>query len=151
MSDARREKIELTCAALIFNGRKLLLIKRTKEPWAGLWHFPGGHVDFGELPQESVVRELKEEAGLDVEIVGGGRSDSKGEFRVLKKPLGLFYYTVRDHHHMSFLFHCKAKQKRIRQSRKWAHEGVVAWVNPSNVETTPYVRKVLKSIMNKEK
>lgn len=46
--------------------RGLLLIKRANEPARGQWSVPGGRVEPGETDTEAVVRELREETGLDV-------------------------------------------------------------------------------------
>ena len=47
-------------------GLELLMIKRGKEPqeWEGMWAFPGGFVDYGEDPEDAVIRELLEETGV---------------------------------------------------------------------------------------
>ena len=42
-----------------------MLITRKKEPFHGCYAFPGGHIDYGEDPVESCIRELKEECGID--------------------------------------------------------------------------------------
>ncbi len=47
---------------------KLLLGKRNIEPGRGLWNFCGGYVDLGETVQEAAIREVKEEANLDVQL-----------------------------------------------------------------------------------
>lgn len=47
---------------------KVLLVKRRFEPWRGLWQMPAGFVEWDEKPQETAVKEAKEETGLDVEI-----------------------------------------------------------------------------------
>jgi 8-oxo-dGTP diphosphatase len=46
---------------------RLLLIKRGHEPGAGLWSLPGGRVEPGETDAEALVREMREETGLEVE------------------------------------------------------------------------------------
>lgn len=45
---------------------RLLLIRRGHEPGAGLWSLPGGRVEPGETDKMAVIRELREETGLDV-------------------------------------------------------------------------------------
>ncbi|WP_344858961.1 NUDIX hydrolase [Amycolatopsis ultiminotia] len=45
---------------------RLLLIQRGHDPGKGLWSLPGGRVEPGETDSEAVVRELREETGLDV-------------------------------------------------------------------------------------
>ena len=44
--------------------RKILLIRRKHEPFAGKWAFPGGFMDMDETPEEAIVRELEEETHL---------------------------------------------------------------------------------------
>jgi len=55
--------------ALILKGGKLLLIKRGAQPGQGKWSIPGGLVELGENVQDAMIREVKEEVGLDVEAV----------------------------------------------------------------------------------
>lgn len=57
-------------SAVIFrrDGR-VLLIRRGRPPRAGTWSLPGGHVEDGETPEETVVREVREETGLVVSVV----------------------------------------------------------------------------------
>ena len=59
-----------TAAAIIeFPNNKVLLIKRGTPVFRGYWALPGGKVDDGETVEEAMVREIKEETGLIVEIV----------------------------------------------------------------------------------
>lgn len=58
---------------LIFNDKKeVLLIRRAGEVRneAGWWSKPGGGVKFGETAEKAMIREMKEELGIEVEIVG---------------------------------------------------------------------------------
>jgi 8-oxo-dGTP diphosphatase len=48
---------------------RVLLARRAIEPRLGHWDLPGGFVDEGEVPEDAVRRELREETGLDVEPV----------------------------------------------------------------------------------
>ena len=59
-----------TAAAIIpYSPDEILLIKRRTVPFSGYWALPGGRVDSGETVEQTIVREVKEETGLDVAIV----------------------------------------------------------------------------------
>ncbi|KRD81753.1 NUDIX hydrolase [Bacillus sp. Root147] len=56
-------------AAIIKDENRLLIAKRhSKDPLGGKWEFPGGKIEPGETPQECLVREIKEELGVEVKI-----------------------------------------------------------------------------------
>ena len=52
------------CALVDTDGRVLLAQRPAGKPMAGLWEFPGGKVDAGERPEQTLIRELKEELGI---------------------------------------------------------------------------------------
>ena len=59
-----------TSTAIIpFNQNSILLIKRNTIPFKGFWALPGGRMDPNETIKQTIVREVKEETGLDVVIV----------------------------------------------------------------------------------
>jgi len=59
-----------TATAIIpFPPDKILLIKRKTVPFKGYWALPGGRVDPGETVEQTIVREVKEETGLDVTVI----------------------------------------------------------------------------------
>lgn len=58
----------LVVGAIVMDGGRLLLVKRSREPEAGRWTFPGGRVETGETMREALVREVQEECGLDIEV-----------------------------------------------------------------------------------
>ena len=65
------EKYRVVTNAIITNRGKILIGKKEEKeghPISGEWHFPGGHVDGGEEPEEALKREVKEETDLDVEV-----------------------------------------------------------------------------------
>jgi 8-oxo-dGTP diphosphatase len=64
-------RIVLGVAAVIWNDQGcVLLIRRAKEPRKGQWSLPGGKLEFGETLTEGLLREVREETGLEVEILG---------------------------------------------------------------------------------
>lgn len=57
-------------AAIVSHGRVLAARRTSPADLAGGWEFPGGKVDVGETPQQACVREVREELGCEVRVVG---------------------------------------------------------------------------------
>jgi 8-oxo-dGTP diphosphatase len=60
---------QIGSAVLVGHGGKFLLGERSKQNYNGYWVIPGGRPEFGETLEQAGIREMKEETGLDVEIV----------------------------------------------------------------------------------
>jgi ADP-ribose pyrophosphatase YjhB (NUDIX family) len=56
--------------AVVFHGRRVLLVRRGGPPAAGKWSVPGGLVELGETTEEAARREVREECGCAVRLVG---------------------------------------------------------------------------------
>jgi 8-oxo-dGTP diphosphatase len=83
----RTEIAEITVLCLISDGDKVLFQNRIKEDWKG-YTLPGGHVEPGESFVDAVIREMKEETGLDIKnprlagvkqfpIIDGGKENGR--------------------------------------------------------------------------
>lgn len=83
----------LAALGVVAQGGEVLLVRRRSEPDAGLWGFPGGHVDLGETVGEAACREIREEttlhtrpgpilAGLDI-ITRDGNGDIAYHFHLV--------------------------------------------------------------------
>lgn len=82
---------------LILKDNKILLIKKANGPYKDKLDLPGGTIEFSERPNETLIRELKEEVGIDVTNFSLFDSDSvliewehKGELQQIHH-IGIFY------------------------------------------------------------
>ena len=94
----------LTVDGLVLNfQRKILLLKRKIYPFKNSWVLPGGFVEYGERVEEAIVREIKEETGLQTKI---------------KKFLGVYSDPQRDPraHHISLAYLLKIEKGKIRKN-----------------------------------
>lgn len=59
-----------TTSIILPKDGKVLLLKRAHEPFKGQWVLPGGYVEHDEDPKTTIIRETKEETGLDIAVLG---------------------------------------------------------------------------------
>ncbi|GAA0339425.1 NUDIX hydrolase [Bacillus carboniphilus] len=65
-----QDGIVLVASVSIFGNDKVLIIKENKPTALDKWNFPSGHIEYGEDILYSARREVKEETGLDVKLIG---------------------------------------------------------------------------------
>lgn len=84
-----------SCNAIIIvdDKKRILLVKRAMDPAKGLWDLPGGFMDIGETAEGSVVREAKEELGVDVD-----------ELKYLFSGYDRYEYKGLNYHTLGFVF-----------------------------------------------
>jgi 8-oxo-dGTP pyrophosphatase MutT (NUDIX family) len=86
----------------------------------GKWLPPGGHVDRDELPHEAALREVREETGLDVDLVAEREDIASGTVESLPRPqhLQLADVNVFDdavgHQHVDMVYYARASSREIR-------------------------------------
>ena len=82
------EDPKLVAGVLALKDGKLLLIQRGNEPKRGLWSFPTGYIDVGDTPEETAIREAKEEANVDVQL-----NRLLGVYSDIRRTVVLIIYT----------------------------------------------------------
>ena len=115
-------KIVLVSAVALIDadGRVLLAQRPEGKSMAGLWEFPGGKVEAGETPEAALIRELKEELGIDT-------------WQSCLAPLTFASHAYPGFHLLMPLFAC-----RKWQGNATPREGqTLAWVRPAALRDYP--------------
>ena len=102
------------------DGRVLLAQRPEGKCLAGLWEFPGGKVEPGETPEAALIRELKEELGIDT-------------WKSCLAPLTFASHSYDDFHLLMPLFACRRWQG-IASPREGQ---TLAWVAPNRLRDYP--------------
>ena len=115
----RTEQVELTVLCLIHKGDSYLLQDRIKNDWKG-YTLPGGHIEPGESIVEAVIREMKEETGLDI-----------------KQPrlCGVKQFPIEGGRYIVFLFETEQFEGVLNSS----DEGTMHWVNAKDLSSVNLV------------
>lgn len=63
------QEIKDVVAAMLFKDKEVLIAQRAEhDPLTGFWEFPGGKIEAGESPEESLIREMQEEFCIDITV-----------------------------------------------------------------------------------
>jgi 8-oxo-dGTP diphosphatase len=108
------------CALIDADGRVLLTRRPAGKPMQGLWEFPGGKIEAGERPEDTLIRELAEELGIAV------REDCLA-------PLTFASHAYEEFHLLMPLYVCR-RWEGIVEARE-AQE--LAWVRPARLKDYP--------------
>jgi 8-oxo-dGTP diphosphatase len=104
------------CALIDADGRVLIAQRPAGKSMAGLWEFPGGKVEPGERPEQSLIRELEEELGIVVS-------------EPCLAPLTFASHSYPDFHLLMPLYVCRRWEGTVA-----AQEGQrLAWVRPNRL------------------
>ncbi|WP_027553755.1 NUDIX hydrolase [Bradyrhizobium sp. Cp5.3] len=96
---------QLAVSAAIFRDGKVLLTRRARSPAKGFYSLPGGRVEFGESLHQALKREVDEETGLEIEIIG-----LAGWREVLPSTGGAGHYLI-----LSFAARWIAREPRLNE------------------------------------
>lgn len=116
----RKLLLVVACAMIDADGRILLAQRPEGKSLAGLWEFPGGKVEAGETPEETLVRELDEELGIATRIA-------------CLAPLTFASHTYDSFHLLMPLYVCR-RYEGIPQGREGQ---AIKWVRPQDLRSYP--------------
>jgi 8-oxo-dGTP diphosphatase len=117
---ASRLLLVAACALVDGDGRVLIGQRPQGKALAGLWEFPGGKVESGETPEGALIRELKEELGIDVN-------------KACLAPFVFASHTYEDMHLLMPLFLCRRWDGFVQP----LEHAALAWVRPEHMGEYP--------------
>jgi nucleoside triphosphatase len=128
---------EATVGALIVNEKGEVLIVRSNK-WGEKYTVPGGHIELGERAEDAIVREVKEETGLDSEVV---------ELLVLQQAI--YPKDYQKHEHYIFMdYVCKARSSDVKLDGRELQSYV--WVKPEDalkLDLEEYTRNFVREFI----
>jgi 8-oxo-dGTP diphosphatase len=120
--------------AVIFEGEKVLLVKRGREPALGQWSIPGGAVDLGETLEQALIREVFEETHLEVD----GLALVKVLERIFREPDGRVAY-----HYVLVDFLCNLRGGDLKADSDASEARFVPLQELSAYQMTPITLQVI--------
>ena len=131
------EKIDFTVEVFIVHKNKVLLRMHDKY---GIWLSIGGHIEPYEDPVEAAIREVKEEVGLDIKIIGdacgplSGKEENRN-YTYLIPPRYLGRHPVLDkHEHIAFVYFATSESDVIAESINAHERAHTRWVSIEELE-----------------
>jgi len=121
---------------VVKDGKTLLLFHKKLQMWLP----PGGHIDEGELPDEAVLREIKEETGLSAVILSPKREAGHKEKGVvfLHQPSHVQLEDIPNHpQHIDLIYFCGVKEGAEALSHE--HEGM-RWYSAEELKKAGHIR-----------
>jgi len=101
---------------VVHEGRTLLLLHRK----LGKWFPPGGHIDPPELPDQAAIREVREESGLEVELLTHG--STLGNVQVLPQPCCILLEDIAPgHQHIDLIYFARVCGGSLAYAEREAH------------------------------
>ena len=122
-------KQKISVGGMLVKDGKVLVVRRSnvEEVLSGYYELPGGKVDFGDHPEETVIREFKEEVGLDITIT-----------RLLK----VFTYVI-NYKHTVELVYVVSGEGKVRLSSE--HDDY-KWVNIYELDALQMTKEMKENI-----
>ena len=120
-------------AYVVYKDRVLLVHHKELKKWLPL----GGHIEIDEDPDQALIREIREESDLEVEIFGEKPElESKG-VKFLYPPIFLDIHDIsKTHKHISLTYFAKAKSENVRLAEREHHD--IRWFTEKDLDNQEY-------------
>lgn len=123
-------------AFIVYNGKVLLIHHKKLNMWLSI----GGHIELNENPEEALFREIKEECGLDVEIIGERQkipNSEKTRTVSLLCPMFLDVHNVSENHkHVALSYFAKAKSDKFVHNKEEHND--IRWFSKEELDDSQY-------------
>lgn len=125
------ELVDFTADVFIVCDNKVLLILHKKH---NRWLQIGGHIELNEDPEEALLREAKEECGLDIEIIGKKEPNFQVlDTKFLYPPTFMNIHKVNDtHRHVGLFYIAKAKSDKFVHNKEEHND--IRWFSEEDLE-----------------
>jgi 8-oxo-dGTP pyrophosphatase MutT (NUDIX family) len=130
------EKVDFTVEVFVVYKDKVLLRKHDKYK---IWLSVGGHIELDEDPNQAAVREVREEVGLAVEIMGGASGiGSNNDYKELIPPKFLNRHRINDsHEHVTLVYFGTTKTDQTTQGQEEASDDM-RWFTLQDLDDPNY-------------
>ncbi len=140
MKGDKRETQATVCAVIVHRNKALLVLHAKLNKWL----FPGGHIDENETPDQAVIREIKEETGLDLRLSDYGPvKDSPDIMARLAVPFHVNIHSVGDHNHYCLLYMGSVKSPKTRISKE---SKALRWFGKDELDSVGAMPENIKNI-----
>ncbi|MDD5528164.1 MAG: NUDIX domain-containing protein [Patescibacteria group bacterium] len=140
-----------TASAIIVKDKKVLLVHHRK---LGVWLYPGGHVESYETPDQTVIREVREETGLSVEIIGEkdeNLADASADVSVLNNPYAILCELVGDHYHSDMVYLCRVTGESAQVKHNTIESEAIGFFGLDeldDIDLFPNFKELLKKVLH---
>lgn len=127
------KEIDFTvCVYIVHNNKVLLIHHKGLNKWLPI----GGHIELDEDPEEALYREVKEECGLDITLLGEKPPFSQ-DVKMLIPPIFMDIHPINDvHRHIGMVYFAKANSDKVTLAADEHHQ--IKWLSERDITNTKY-------------
>lgn len=144
------ELIDFTITAyIVYKGKVLLIDHKELKKWLPV----GGHIELDEDPDLALIREVKEESGLDVEVLAEIPPVLQPDTKFLYRPEGVTVHNItKTHKHIDLIYFCKASSSDVTLAQ--GEHNNIKWFSKKELDDKiyhlrPSVKYYAKIALNK--